>query len=357
MAVGNSTYISLMVFCLLLGCCCFILTEYIVAVLFISIGIYIGSKAVPRGRLSPNNKAVFITGCDTGFGHSLALRLDQLGYLVYAGCLFPDRENAKLLSTSSTTNRLTIVACDITSEESVLAAKETAQKSLPKGFCLWAIVNNAGIWTYGEIEITQMETFKSIAEVNVYGTIRVTKAFLPMIRRCKGRVINVGSIGGISAIPGNGAYCMTKYAIECFNDTLRYEMSPWGVTVCLIQPGQYGKATNIGINNIENISEEIWKNVPEDVKDDYGKEHQDGMSDFYRKGREYCYGDATPVVDSMVDSVTSRTPRHRYLVGGLIITYVQMYMMEMLPSWLGDLQFISVMNSMLPLPAYVKSQQ
>ncbi|XP_071953891.1 D-beta-hydroxybutyrate dehydrogenase, mitochondrial-like isoform X1 [Antedon mediterranea] len=344
-----------MMFCLILGYCCFIVTEYIVAIVLMIVGIYVGSKALPRGRLSPSNKAVFITGCDTGFGHSLALRLDQLGYLVYAGCLFPDRENARLLSTSSTTNRLTIVACDITSEESVLSAKETIQKSLPKGFCLWAIVNNAGVWTYGEIEITQMETIKRIAEVNVYGTIRVTKAFLPIIRRCKGRVVNVGSLGGrISAIPGGGAYCMTKYAIECFNDTLRYEMSPWGVKVCLIEPGQYGKSTNIGINNIENISEEIWKNVPEDVKEDYGKEHQDGITNIYKKGREYCYGAATPVVNSMVDSITSRTPRHRYLVGGLIMTYLQVYAMELIPSWLGDHQYIGIMNYMVPLPAYLK---
>ncbi|XP_071953165.1 D-beta-hydroxybutyrate dehydrogenase, mitochondrial-like [Antedon mediterranea] len=353
MAVGNLTYISLMVFCLLLGCCCFILTEYIVAVSFISIGIYIGSKALPRGRLSPSNKAVFITGCDTGFGHSLALRLDQLGYLVYAGCLFPEHKHARLLKTSST-SRLTIVECDITSEESVLAAKETIQKSLPQDVGLWAIVNNAGIWTYGEIEIIQIETIKRIAEVNVYGTIRVTKAFLPMIRRCKGRVVNVGSISGLSTIPGNGAYCMTKYAIECFNDTLRYEMSPWGVKVCLIEPGQYGKATNIGLNYVDRISEELWKNVQEDVKDDYGKEHQDGISDFYRKDREYCYGDATPVVDSMVDSVTSRTPRHRYLVGGLYMTYFPIYCMRVLPSWISDRQFIQLMKA-LPLPAFLKA--
>ncbi|XP_071953893.1 D-beta-hydroxybutyrate dehydrogenase, mitochondrial-like isoform X2 [Antedon mediterranea] len=299
-----------MMFCLILGYCCFIVTEYIVAIVLMIVGIYVGSKALPRGRLSPSNKAVFITGCDTGFGHSLALRLDQLGYLVYAGCLFPG---------------------------------------------LWAIVNNAGVWTYGEIEITQMETIKRIAEVNVYGTIRVTKAFLPIIRRCKGRVVNVGSLGGrISAIPGGGAYCMTKYAIECFNDTLRYEMSPWGVKVCLIEPGQYGKSTNIGINNIENISEEIWKNVPEDVKEDYGKEHQDGITNIYKKGREYCYGAATPVVNSMVDSITSRTPRHRYLVGGLIMTYLQVYAMELIPSWLGDHQYIGIMNYMVPLPAYLK---
>ncbi|XP_033112023.1 D-beta-hydroxybutyrate dehydrogenase, mitochondrial-like [Anneissia japonica] len=189
MAVGKSTYISFMIVCLILGYCCFIATEYIATVVLISTGIYVGSKAIPRGSVSSKNKAVFITGCDTGFGHNLALRLDQLGYLVYAGCLHPENKNARILQTSSKSKKLTIVACDVTSDESVLAAKEKVQKSLPSGFILWAIVNNAGIWSYSEIEIVSLEAFKRLAEVNVYGTVRITKAFLPMLRRYKEQTI------------------------------------------------------------------------------------------------------------------------------------------------------------------------
>src|SRR5687767_4910080 len=84
---------------------------------------YIWGKStwIPKEKVSPKNRAVFITGCDTGFGHNLAKRLDNYGFHVYAGCLFPSGEGAKCLQRECS-NRLTIVKLDVTKDEDVIAA-------------------------------------------------------------------------------------------------------------------------------------------------------------------------------------------------------------------------------------------
>ncbi|XP_078695097.1 D-beta-hydroxybutyrate dehydrogenase, mitochondrial-like isoform X2 [Branchiostoma floridae x Branchiostoma belcheri] len=84
-------------------------------------------------------------------------------------------------------------------------------------------------------------------EVNTFGTVRVTKAFLPLIRRAKGRVVNVTSAEGLHSTPTVSAYCMTKAALESFSDALRHEMHKWGVKVIIVEPGSFGPATNIAL--------------------------------------------------------------------------------------------------------------
>ncbi|PNI24269.1 BDH1 isoform 7, partial [Pan troglodytes] len=126
----------------------------------------------------------------------------------------------------------------------------------------------AGISTFGEVEFTSLETYKQVAEVNLWGTVRMTKSFLPLIRRAKGewerelppapepaprvhlcsewkylsqqlqcpqlsrgRVVNISSMLGRMANPARSPYCITKFGVEAFSDCLRYEMYPLGVKV------------------------------------------------------------------------------------------------------------------------------
>ncbi|XP_078679164.1 D-beta-hydroxybutyrate dehydrogenase, mitochondrial-like [Branchiostoma floridae x Branchiostoma belcheri] len=127
------------------------------------------------------------TGCDSGFGFGLAKRLNSLGFTVFAGCLLADSggEGAKKLR-AECSSRLSTVQIDVTDDGQVKAAVQQVKDRLPTGSKgLYALVNNAGIWQPGETEWVSLATYRRLMEVNTFGTVRVTKAFLPLIRRAK----------------------------------------------------------------------------------------------------------------------------------------------------------------------------
>ncbi|XP_064630840.1 D-beta-hydroxybutyrate dehydrogenase, mitochondrial-like isoform X2 [Lineus longissimus] len=188
-------------------------------------------KSVPVGE-----KAVLITGCDSGFGKWLAEKLDALGFTVIACCMFPDKGGADDLRRKCS-SRLHILRLDVTSNEDVNAAVKYVKDKIGNG--LWALVNNAGISWTGETEWTDVSTYEKIYSVNVFGVIRVTKAFLPLIRKTRGRVVNVASMAGRFALSGFSAYCSSKFACIGFSDALRREMRKFGVTVHTIEPAFY----------------------------------------------------------------------------------------------------------------------
>ncbi|GFU53622.1 d-beta-hydroxybutyrate dehydrogenase, mitochondrial [Trichonephila clavipes] len=178
-----------------------------------------------------------ITGCDSGFGFELANRLDELGLHVFAGCLFPEGDGAKALK-KSTSNRLHVVPMDVTSDESVdKALKYVTQKI--KDNKLWAVVCNAGINDGSEIFWTSLDKIQRIMDINAFGVIRVTKAFLPLLCKSKGRVIAVCSASSNYTYRGMVPYCMSKHAAKSFCDGLRLEMYHFGVKVVTIEPWMY----------------------------------------------------------------------------------------------------------------------
>uniref|UniRef100_A0A3Q3IZA4 glycogenin glucosyltransferase n=1 Tax=Monopterus albus TaxID=43700 RepID=A0A3Q3IZA4_MONAL len=141
------------------------------------------------GCMEVKGKAVFITGCDSGFGNALAKHMHKMGFTVFAGCLLKDKggKGAKELEEFHS-DRMKVVQLDVCSEEQVNQAVEYIKDNLEdseRG--LWAVVNNAGMSTFGEVEFTSIDTYKQVSEVNLWGVIRVTKAVLPLIRRAKGK--------------------------------------------------------------------------------------------------------------------------------------------------------------------------
>ncbi|XP_072033045.1 D-beta-hydroxybutyrate dehydrogenase, mitochondrial-like [Amphiura filiformis] len=197
--------------------------------------------------------------------------------------------------------------------------------------------------------------FQKVADVNIYGMIRVTKAFLPMIRRNKGRIVNIGSDAGIVTIPNNAPYCMTKRAVECYTDALRYEMHKWNVKVVLVEPGHYGCSTAI-YQYLKGYPDQLWQAMDETCRADYGRDYIDAWQEDFKAEITSCDVDASPVVDAMVDAVTSRHPKHRYLVGDLLRTYLDAYWSRMLPSWLTDRQHVKIADSVAIPAALAKSK-
>ncbi|XP_056155326.1 D-beta-hydroxybutyrate dehydrogenase, mitochondrial [Lampris incognitus] len=277
--------------------------------------VYVATPRIPRGLVEVKGKAVFITGCDRGFGHALAKHLHKLGFTVFAGCLYKDEdgEGAKTLEEFHC-DRMKVVQLDVTSEEQVNRAVEYIRNNLEDGERgLWAVVNNAGVSTFGEVEFTSMETYKQVSEVNLWGTIRVTKAVLPLIRKAKGRVVNVASMYGRMGNALRSPYCVSKYGVEAFSDCLRYEMKAWGVKVSVIEPGNFIVATGILTHDIvAKTANKLWNEAPPVVKEDYGKAH---FEQHMALMRSYCFSgqrEATPVLSDISDAVMSKRPYTRY---------------------------------------------
>src|SRR5216684_9062793 len=172
---------------------------------------------------------IVITGASTGIGEACALRLDGLGYRVFAGVRrFADGEALKKKSS----DRLSPVMLDVTSEESIASAVRTVG-DVP----LAGLVNNAGIVVPGPLELVPIAMWRKQLEVNVIGQVAVTQAFLPMLRAGCGRIVNMGSIAGRSALPFSGPYCASKFALEGLTDSLRMELRQFGISVSIVEPG------------------------------------------------------------------------------------------------------------------------
>ncbi len=171
-------------------------------------------------------RVVLVTGASSGIGLCCAALLAERGYRVYGA------------SRSATTAAgATPLALDVTSDESVAQAIDTI---LAREGRLDVLVNNAGFGIAGAIEDTSSEEAAVQFEVNFFGVFRMCRAVLPAMRRQgSGYIVNIGSIGGLIAIPFQGLYSASKFALEGLSETLRLEAGPFGVHVVLIEPGDH----------------------------------------------------------------------------------------------------------------------
>ena len=130
--------------------------------------------------------------------------------------------------------RLTPVIIDVTDEATISAAAATVADAVgDRG--LAGLVNNAGIAKPAPIELQPMADFRTQLEVNLFGPVAMVQAFLPLIRQGGGRIVNVGSIGGLLVLPLNGAYSASKFGIRAVSDALRLELRQWNIHVSLIE--------------------------------------------------------------------------------------------------------------------------
>uniref|UniRef100_A0A1A8F7M5 Dehydrogenase/reductase (SDR family) member 9 n=1 Tax=Nothobranchius korthausae TaxID=1143690 RepID=A0A1A8F7M5_9TELE len=256
-------------------------------------------------------KFVYITGCDSGFGNLLARHLDKLGFRVIAGC-FTEKGEESLKKTCS--GNLITTHLDVTSKESVakVAAMITDQVG-ERG--LWAVVNNAGVAVpTGPCDWHILDDYKAMLDVNLNGVIGVTLSVLPLIKKAKGRVVNVASVFG-RVSPVGGPYCVSKYGVEAFNDSLRINMAPFGVKVLCIEPGFFKTNVTDSQIHIKNVKD-LWDRLPQNIKDDYGSDYvQKAIKLIEGKVSKLADADLMKVVDCMEHAVSATCPRKRYSPG------------------------------------------
>jgi NAD(P)-dependent dehydrogenase (short-subunit alcohol dehydrogenase family) len=250
------------------------------------------------------NGAVVVTGASTGIGEATALQLHKAGFRVFAGVRKP--EDGDRLRAAGVT---VIQPFDVTKAEDVEAAVKSVQEALD-GTPLRGIVNNAGIGIGGPLEALDLDDFRRTIEVNTTSQLAVTKAFLPLLRRSKGRIVNMSSIGGRVAQPFAGPYVTSKYALEAVTDVLRVELLEWGIDVIAIEPGTI--ATPIWEKSSQE-AEKVLAGLTAEQRDLYGKRLAKAAKMIERQNKRGA--PAEKVAAAVEKALTASRPKPRYLVG------------------------------------------
>jgi len=259
--------------------------------LFATTTIADGSDAI-----EPGQQAILVTGASTGIGRAIAEKLAAEGYFVFAGA----RKQADLDALNAIDN-IRSVRLDVTVDEEIEAAVETVRA---EGRGLYGLVNNAGVLITGPTSDADIDNVKWLFDVNVYGVMRVTQAFAPLIIESQGRIINMGSISGNLAPQFLGPYAMTKHAIEAYSDSLGAGMQRFGVDVSVVAPGDY--------------TSDIWNK-------DLAKAKMSGVvaadSPYYEDYQQWMdlvanleAKSPVEVAETTLRALTDETPARRYLI-------------------------------------------
>lgn len=253
--------------------------------------------------MTTTQRSVVITGCSTGIGEDAALRLDLLGWRVFAGVR--KAEDGRRLA-GKASPRLRWLRIDVTDEDSIAAAAaEVAEAVGDAG--LDGLVNNAGIAVGAPMEAVALDRLRWQFEVNVFGLVAVTQAMMPSLRKANGRIVNIGSIAGRVTSPVVGPYCASKHAVEAISDALRLELGPSGMQVSVIEPGV--------------ILTPIWDKAlatPDSPLSAEMAERYAAPITLIAKTARRAQKHGTPVgrvSDAIIHALTASHSRHRYVVG------------------------------------------
>jgi NAD(P)-dependent dehydrogenase (short-subunit alcohol dehydrogenase family) len=248
-------------------------------------------------------KSVVITGASSGIGRGCALRMDVLGWRVFAG-VRREADGAALQAKAS--ERLIPLMLDVTDAEAIHEAQESVATAVGDAG-LDGLVNNAGIPYGGPIEFLDLAELRRAFEVNFFGPVHVTQTLIPLLRRAAGRVVNMSSISGWAASPFLSPYSTTKFALEALSDALRVELAPWGMHVAVIEPGAIDTP-------IWGKSSEIMRRLATDSRGEMMQLYGSGLKAL--KNWVQPHGvPPSPVVKAVEHALTSNRPRTRYPVG------------------------------------------
>ena len=239
--------------------------------------------------------AVVVTGAPSGIGRKITERLASSGYWVYAGARTQQEMDAL-----NAIKHVEAIRLDVTSPTDIANAAMLVQRGNRP---LRGIVNNAGVVAVAPLVEMSEKELAFVLDVNLFGPYRITKAFAPLLLESKGRVVNISSLNGIVASPMIGAYSMSKHGIEAFSDALAAELSPFGVRVSLIEPGNYG--TSIGRNMLARTDTSAVRG---------SRFERQWRSALATLGHFEENPPPDAVADAVFDALSSASPKHRYLV-------------------------------------------
>ncbi|MDX2412792.1 MAG: SDR family NAD(P)-dependent oxidoreductase [Woeseiaceae bacterium] len=253
--------------------------------------------AAPQTVVAEHHESILITGASTGIGRHLAETLAENGYHVYAGA----RKDKDLADLDAIDN-ITAVQLDVTKQDQVDAVVAMIKE---KGTGLYGLVNNAGVGAGDAVVETPIEDQTFVYAVNVEGVYRTTQAFAPLVIESKGRIITTGSIAGTLSWAGGSAYSGSKHWIEAFTDSLAAEMEPHGVSVSVVEPGNY--KSNIRRTSVSREMEQV-KAAGGEVTEEMKKAYE-GTAE-----RELSYKEPDEVSEAFMHALFDDNPLLRYMV-------------------------------------------
>ena len=253
---------------------------------------------------SNQGKTVLVVGASSGIGRACALHLARRGYHVFGTTRrTPSEVEDALRQELTISDRLQIVAMDVDDGASVEAGIREVEEQAGR---IDAVVNCAGFGIGGSIEDTADDEAKAIFETNFFGTLRVCRAVLPIMRRQNsGTIVNVSSIGGRISVPFVALYGATKFAIEGLTEALRMEVRGFGIRVVLVEPGDFAT----GFTDSRRPARNALKS------DVYADAYHATLAVIERDER----GGASPeaIGRLVVRILSARSPRLRYMAGAL----------------------------------------
>ncbi|MDD6209005.1 MAG: SDR family oxidoreductase [Bacteroidales bacterium] len=240
-------------------------------------------------------KVILITGASSGFGLVTANFLSEKGYIVYGTSRNPKE---------SFNNNVRMLKMDVTDRTSVDAAISILLSEQDR---IDVVINNAGMGICGALELATPEEIKIQMDTNFIGTVNVCNSVIPTMRAVgKGKIINISSIGGVLGIPFQGFYSASKFAIEGYSETLSLELRPFGIKVCLVEPGDFstGFTDHRKISFLTSQSEFYGKTFNRTLKI-IEKEERNG-------------GNPIQLAKALYRIIEKKHPRFRYKVGGFL---------------------------------------
>lgn len=252
------------------------------------------------------DKTVLITGCDSGFGKGLVISATNAGFNVIAACY--SEQAAKEFDNNSD---VIAVVADLTKKEDIDKVVNTTKfYSADNG--LFGLINNAGICLPGNIEWLPSEAYKQTMDINFHAPVNLTYHLLPLIKKAKGRIINVTSVDGFIPLPTISAYASSKHALESYSDILRCEMLPWGVKVVIVEPATMRTPLAMGFADawLKSFKEAtVERQLP------YGHEWANKVADFTREGIKQLAADPQETISAMLSALEQINPPTRIKTG------------------------------------------
>ena len=265
---------------------------------------------------------VLVTGASSGIGRACALELTRRGFRVFAGVR--KEADAEALRGEG----LMPVLLDVTDAQALARVRDEIDRDLGRS-PLAGIVNNAGVGIGGPLETVDLDDLRRQLEINTIAPVAVTQAFLPRLRRSRGRIVNMGSVGGRVSQPFLGPYSASKYALEALSDVMRRELRPWGIRVAIVEPGNI--KTRIWEKGVAQVDEMRARMTPEQLEL-YG--HNLERMEKIIRFADRSGAPPEKVARAVAHALTSERPRARYLIGA--DARVQLALEKGLPTAVAD---------------------
>jgi short-subunit dehydrogenase len=243
-------------------------------------------------------KVALVTGASSGIGEATAVKLQKLGYTVYAAARRVERME------HLTTSGIRLLAMDVTNEDSLQSG---VKQIIDKEGRIDVLVNNAGYGSYGALEDVPLSEAQNQFDVNVFGATRLIQLVLPAMRHQQsGTIVNITSMGGKIYTPLGGWYHATKFALEALSDCLRMEVESFGINVVVVEPGaiktEWG---GIAAEKVRAVSS----------TGPYASQGNAMAESLSSEATQRLSSPPELIANTIAKAVTARRPRTRYAVG------------------------------------------